>query len=177
MILSLIKDGRIPIANKEKAEEYIKRAEAIRAQSNFFQRKLKNITSSFFHIHCAWYPIAGTSKSSTEIKTQEQLSLERAEFLMYQALDEDEVGHVEEALTLYTQAIELCISTVGCNHLMLLKRKHKYNWEERGLYNSFRTFSFFFLFFVLVSETKGREEYSTQVYKLTIGLLMVVPCL
>ena len=42
-------------------------------------------------------------------KSQIQLDLERAEFLIRQAFDEDESQNTEEALELYTQAASLCL--------------------------------------------------------------------
>ena len=42
-----------------------------------------------------------------------QTDLERARFLLSEALDEDEKGDVEDAIDLYTQAVELCIKVVS----------------------------------------------------------------
>ncbi|OZC05742.1 MIT domain protein, partial [Onchocerca flexuosa] len=91
-ILKLIREEKIPSSYKEKAEEYMKRAEVIRLQS-------------------------ASKASSANIKSQQQLNLERAEFLLYQALDQDEAGNISEAIILYSQAIELCIDTsnTSCN--------------------------------------------------------------
>lgn len=41
------------------------------------------------------------------------MDLERAHFLVTQAFEEDEKGNGDEAIELYTQAVELCIQTVG----------------------------------------------------------------
>ncbi|VDM95628.1 unnamed protein product, partial [Onchocerca ochengi] len=97
-ILELIRQEKIPSSYKEKAEEYVKRAEAIRLQS-------------------------ASKASSTIIKSQQQLNLERAEFLLYQALDQDEAGNIDEAIMLYSQAIELCIDTssTSCNAVIAQK--------------------------------------------------------
>ncbi|VDM96021.1 unnamed protein product [Thelazia callipaeda] len=99
-ILELIRQEKILPVHRKKAEEYIKRAEAIRSLS--------------------------TSKSSTNIKNQQQLNLERAKFLLYQALNEDEAGHSEEALLLYSQAVELCIETskMSCE-LSMVRKLHE----------------------------------------------------
>lgn len=43
-----------------------------------------------------------------------QNGVERAEFLLKQALYEDEKGKPDDALPLYTDAAELCIKTVSC---------------------------------------------------------------
>lgn len=50
---------------------------------------------------------------SANIKSVHQVNLERAEFLLYQALDADEAGRASEAVTLYSEAIELCLQSVG----------------------------------------------------------------
>uniref|UniRef100_A0A8C5SQY1 MIT domain-containing protein n=1 Tax=Laticauda laticaudata TaxID=8630 RepID=A0A8C5SQY1_LATLA len=46
------------------------------------------------------------------LKSKQQLDLERAYFLVTQAFDEDEKGNNEEAIELYTEAVELCLKTV-----------------------------------------------------------------
>jgi len=40
------------------------------------------------------------------------LDLERAHFLVTQAFEEDDKGNAEEAIELYTEAVELCLKTV-----------------------------------------------------------------
>ncbi|KAG9345099.1 hypothetical protein JZ751_009640 [Albula glossodonta] len=47
--------------------------------------------------------------SSDPLKSKHQLDLERAYFLVTQAFEEDEKGNSDEAVELYTQAVELCI--------------------------------------------------------------------
>lgn len=47
------------------------------------------------------------------MKSKHQLDLERAHFLVTQAFDEDEKGNVEDAIELYTEAVDLCLKTVG----------------------------------------------------------------
>ncbi|KAK7109473.1 calpain-7-like [Littorina saxatilis] len=44
-----------------------------------------------------------------EEKSQQQIDLERARFLLTEALDEDEKGDMQDAIDLYTEAVELCI--------------------------------------------------------------------
>lgn len=51
-------------------------------------------------------------QASDPLKSRQQLDLERARFLVTQAFEEDEKGNDEEAVELYTQAVELCIQTV-----------------------------------------------------------------
>lgn len=53
------------------------------------------------------------SKSTDPLKSKHQLDLERAHFLVTQAFDEDEKGNVEDAIELYTEAVDLCLKTVG----------------------------------------------------------------
>lgn len=53
------------------------------------------------------------SKSTDPLKSKHQLDLERAHFLVTQAFDEDEKGSVEDAIELYTEAVDLCLKTVG----------------------------------------------------------------
>ncbi|KAF6734025.1 Calpain-7 [Oryzias melastigma] len=45
------------------------------------------------------------------LKSRQQVDLERAHFLVTQAFEEDEKGNDDEAIELYTQAVELCIQT------------------------------------------------------------------
>lgn len=53
------------------------------------------------------------AQSSDPLKTKHQLDLERSYFLVTQAFEEDEKGNSEEAIELYTQAVELCIQAVS----------------------------------------------------------------
>lgn len=46
------------------------------------------------------------------MKSKHQLDLERAHFLVTQAFDEDEKENVEDAIELYTEAVDLCLKTV-----------------------------------------------------------------
>lgn len=50
-------------------------------------------------------------QSSDPLKSKQQVDLERAHFLVTQAFEEDEKGSGDEAIELYTQAVELCIQT------------------------------------------------------------------
>ncbi|KAF6098822.1 calpain 7 [Phyllostomus discolor] len=51
------------------------------------------------------------SKNAGPLKSKHQLDLERAHFLVTQAFDEDEKGNVEDAIELYTEAVDLCLKT------------------------------------------------------------------
>ncbi|ESP01924.1 hypothetical protein LOTGIDRAFT_138889 [Lottia gigantea] len=48
-------------------------------------------------------------KSSSPFKSDEQLNVDRAKFLLNQGFDEDEAGNTETAIDLYKQAVELFI--------------------------------------------------------------------
>lgn len=62
---------------------------------------------------CGFFPILVQSKSADPLKSKHQLDLERAHFLVTQAFDEDEKGNVEDAIELYTEAVDLCLKTVS----------------------------------------------------------------
>lgn len=64
-----------------------------------------------FLLH-GFIPILVQSKSAGPLKSKHQLDLERAHFLVTQAFDEDEKGNVEDAIELYTEAVDLCLKTV-----------------------------------------------------------------
>ncbi|NXS83653.1 CAN7 protein, partial [Erpornis zantholeuca] len=51
------------------------------------------------------------SQKTDPLKSKQQLDLERAHFLVTQAFDEDDKGNAEEAIELYTEAVELCLKT------------------------------------------------------------------
>ncbi|XP_074695948.1 calpain-7 isoform X5 [Strix aluco] len=51
------------------------------------------------------------SQNTDPLKSKQQLDLERAHFLVTQAFDEDDKGNAEEAVELYTEAVELCLKT------------------------------------------------------------------
>ncbi|KAK5921570.1 hypothetical protein CgunFtcFv8_018926 [Champsocephalus gunnari] len=51
------------------------------------------------------------AQKSDPLKSRQHLDLERAHFLVTQAFEEDEKGNDDEAVELYTQAVELCINT------------------------------------------------------------------
>uniref|UniRef100_A0A8B9HH52 Calpain catalytic domain-containing protein n=1 Tax=Astyanax mexicanus TaxID=7994 RepID=A0A8B9HH52_ASTMX len=53
------------------------------------------------------------AQSSDPLKTKHQLDLERAYFLVTQAFEEDEKGNSDEAIELYSQAVELCIQAAN----------------------------------------------------------------
>lgn len=73
---------------KDKASQYIRRAEELRALEQQHD-----------------------SSGVPTFKSSQQKGVERAEFLLKQALHEDERGRPNDALPLYTDAAELCIGT------------------------------------------------------------------
>ncbi|CAN8020835.1 unnamed protein product, partial [Ixodes persulcatus] len=86
-----------------------------------------------------WKQASGNTHQQVSSSVQ-QLELDRAKFLLGQALDEDEAEHWQEALELYTHAIELCLQA------LLRRRRGRYGeeamplllscspsiWEKRG---------------------------------------------
>ncbi|TMS10753.1 Calpain-7 [Larimichthys crocea] len=54
---------------------------------------------------------AAQAQKIDPLKSRQQVDLERAHFLVTQAFEEDEKGNDDEAIELYTQAVELCINT------------------------------------------------------------------
>lgn len=64
----------------------------------------RKLNTCFFHLV--------QSQKTDPLKSKQQLDLERAHFLVTQAFDEDDKGNAEEAIELYTEAVELCLKTV-----------------------------------------------------------------
>lgn len=52
---------------------------------------------------------------SKDLKSKEQSSEDRVEFLLSEALNNDENKKYEEALSLYTQGVEYCLNCVSQN--------------------------------------------------------------
>lgn len=65
------------------------------------------------------------AQRSDPLKSREQVDLERAHFLVTQAFEEDEKGNDDEAIELYTQAVELCINTSNQTMDQVLQTKLK----------------------------------------------------
>ncbi|XP_062980483.1 calpain-7 isoform X3 [Elgaria multicarinata webbii] len=65
------------------------------------------------------------SQKVDPLKSKQQLDLERAHFLVTQAFDEDEKGNGEEAIELYTEAVELCLKTANETSETVLQTKLK----------------------------------------------------
>ncbi|XP_055985826.1 calpain-7 isoform X2 [Sorex fumeus] len=70
------------------------------------QEKINEYLERVQALHSAVQP-----KSTDPLKSKQQLDLERAHFLVTQAFDEDEKGNVEDAIELYTEAVDLCLKT------------------------------------------------------------------
>ncbi|XP_055352711.1 calpain-7-like [Paramacrobiotus metropolitanus] len=100
--LAQAKKHNIPFPNlDERFKEYRRRAE-----------KLKEIQ------------IARKEKELLEnVKEQSQKDLERAEFLLYAALDADELQDKKQAVELYSEAIELCLGARNRTSSQDLKKK------------------------------------------------------
>ncbi|EEC01788.1 calcium-dependent cysteine protease, putative [Ixodes scapularis] len=69
-----------------------------------------------------WKQASGNTHQQVSSSVQ-QLELDRAKFLLGQALDEDEAEHWQEALELYTHAIELCLQARGATEDKSLQEK------------------------------------------------------
>lgn len=80
--------------------------------SRFLQLKNNNPGQSFRKASCFFPLNLAPSQKTDPLKSKQQLDLERAHFLVTQAFDEDEKGNREEAVELYTEAVELCLKTV-----------------------------------------------------------------
>ncbi|XP_015226176.1 PREDICTED: calpain-7 [Cyprinodon variegatus] len=65
------------------------------------------------------------SEKIDPLKSRHQVDLERAHFLVTQAFEEDEKGNGDEAIELYTQAVELCIKTSNESSDQTLQTKLK----------------------------------------------------
>ncbi|RWS05561.1 Calpain-7-like protein [Dinothrombium tinctorium] len=85
LLTALEKGSQMPNI-EQKVEQYLKRAKNI-------DRMLKQQKEDITPVH----------------KNDEESDLRRAEFLLYDALDEDECGNKENAIELYSQAVELCL--------------------------------------------------------------------
>ncbi|XP_054847839.1 calpain-7 isoform X1 [Eublepharis macularius] len=65
------------------------------------------------------------SQKVDPLKSKQQMDLERAHFLVTQAFDEDDKGNTEEAVELYTEAVELCLKTANETSDSVLQTKLK----------------------------------------------------
>ncbi|KAK7886959.1 hypothetical protein WMY93_026580 [Mugilogobius chulae] len=65
------------------------------------------------------------AQKSDPLKSRQQVDLERAHFLVTQAFEEDEKCNHDEAIELYTQAVELCIQTSNETSDQVLQNKLK----------------------------------------------------
>ncbi len=98
--MKLIRDGSIAAEYRRTAEKYIDRAEQIKRRRKV---KLFKLYLLLVYLEC---------QLNSKQKSAQQLDSERAEFLLYQALENDERGNIDEAIDLYSAAIELCLETV-----------------------------------------------------------------
>ncbi|XP_076439397.1 calpain-7-like [Babylonia areolata] len=105
-LLAAAQAGSCHPALVDKATEYMLRADKIR-ETIFSPGSARN----------------GNSGGEEVEKTQQQTDLERARFLLSEALDEDEKGDLDDAVDLYTQAVELCIQIRDSTDDATLKTK------------------------------------------------------
>ncbi|XP_077978254.1 calpain-7-like [Glandiceps talaboti] len=69
--------------------------------------------------------IQTNQKPATPVKTKDQIAMERAQFLIKQAFEEDAQGSVKEATELYLQAAEICLETRKSTRDVSLQNKMK----------------------------------------------------
>lgn len=60
------------------------------------------------------------TQSSQVVTEKGESELSRAHFLLLEAFDEDEAGNAEEAIELYSSAVELCLEAVSPFHILRL---------------------------------------------------------
>lgn len=82
------------------------------------------------HLCFSWPLISVQAQKSDPLKSWQQVDLERAHFLVTQAFEEDEKGNDDEAIELYTQAVELCIKTVDHHFLSLLAPNVHFSFQK-----------------------------------------------
>lgn len=63
---------------------------------------------------------------NSEHKSKEKLDMERGNFLLYQAFDEDEAGNLSEAKELYTEAVEVFLKIVCTAVSMIIANYQSY---------------------------------------------------
>lgn len=108
-----------------KVQEYQRRINSLEAGMNFlFIYLWVTVTATANLIHCLVEIqcrillglLVSLSKQEEEDrkprKSGEELELERAKFMVSQALREDEASNDEEAVRLYTDAVQLCLQLV-----------------------------------------------------------------
>lgn len=75
--------------------------------------KLPNIVEKArqYILRCEELKKAGSQQTAktSQKKTDHQLALEKAKFLMNQAIDDDSAGNIEDAVAQYSEAVELCL--------------------------------------------------------------------
>ena len=57
--------------------------------------------------------VSSQAAKTSERKTEHQLDLEKAKFLMNQAIDDDSAGNLEDAIAQYSESVELCLKIVS----------------------------------------------------------------
>lgn len=58
------------------------------------------------------------TQSSQVVTEKGESELSRAHFLLLEAFDEDEAGNAEEAIELYSSAVELCLEAVSLFNIL-----------------------------------------------------------
>ncbi|KAH7729907.1 calpain [Aphelenchoides avenae] len=106
VILNLVDKGVLPPQQKVTAQKYVDRADIL---NNEYDKAV-----------------------STSTKTEHQMNVERADFLLNEALSTDEAGKQREALELYAQAVETCLKCTASATSDAEKLKYR-TFAERSL--------------------------------------------
>jgi hypothetical protein len=100
-VLRLVQQNIIPVESQQKAVQYIERAEQLKALGGYLC--VREV--------CAYCTELATPRNVRP--PGEQASVERAEFIVYQAIDADSRGQSDEAIELYLRALEMCLQLVS----------------------------------------------------------------
>ncbi|XP_072139599.1 calpain-7 isoform X2 [Mobula birostris] len=76
-------------------------------------------------VQALYSAVQSQSCKGVPLKTKQQMDLERAHFLVTQAFEEDEKDNSDEAVELYTEAVELCLKTANETSDQTLQAKLK----------------------------------------------------
>jgi hypothetical protein len=92
---------------------------------------MSHVPSSIFQLLLYVSNLGGTglnqqAAAQPVVQSESQKQLQQCHFLFHQALDADEAGNKDEAVQLYTQAVELGISAVSDQRNRILSSEPHY---------------------------------------------------
>jgi len=99
----LIDEGRLPSSYRDAANKYFDRSSTLKEQSN--------LPIPCFNLHLTDEFIVANVVSAKP-KTDQELNMEKAEFLISEAISNEENNSFREAQELYAQAAEFCLAQV-----------------------------------------------------------------